>query len=311
MKLYETDYKDIKAIACETKKLKAIFLPDYGAKLTSLVSLENGREFLEQAKGKEYKKPCYGGSYVDAECSAFDDMFPTIDAFICTEEPWKGVEYPDHGEVYALRWKYEILKDGLHMWTYSVRFGYRMDKWVTEEDGTLRIRYQVENLTDFEFNYIYAPHCMLAGEEGMVLELPYEGQEEITTIFSMSGRLGKYGTRASWPVYNGENLAEMPAFSQDNLKYFFDRPIPEGKCVCRYPDGTQLVFRFDKEAMPYFAVWMNPGGFKDMCNLALEPCSGAFDRPDIAKLHRKNSVLKGEETKEWTLSFSVIEGEKY
>lgn len=305
MKLYETNYKDIKAIACETKGLRAIFLPDYGAKMTSLICIQNGRELLEQAKGEVYKKPCYGGRYIEAECSGFDDMFPTIDAFICNEAPWKGVEYPDHGEVYALHWKYEVLKDCLHMWVYSVRFGYRLDKWITEEDGTLMIRYKVENLTEFAFDYIYAAHCMLAAEEGMVLELPYESPEEITTIFSSSGRLGQYGTKASWPVYNGQNLAGMSEFSQDNLKYFFDRPIPDGTCVCSYPDGTRLVFRFDHEAMPYFAVWMNPGGFKDMHNVALEPCSGAFDRPDIAKLHCKSSILEAGEKREWYVSFSA------
>ena len=98
MKIYKGTYKDIEAVIVETAKLKATFLPKYGAKLTSLKNKANGREYMAEAPGEKYRKLAYGGSYVAAECSAFDDMFPTIDPCICNDYPWQGAEYPDHGE---------------------------------------------------------------------------------------------------------------------------------------------------------------------------------------------------------------------
>lgn len=153
MRIFRSYYKDVEAIVCQTPKLRAAFLPQYGGKLTSLISLYNGRELLAQAESGQYKKPIYAGSYTDAECSGFDDMLPTIDPYVSTEYPWSGIEYPDHGEVYALNWQYEVLGDTLHMWVYSVRFSYRLDKWITEKEGGIIIAYQLTNLTEFEFNY--------------------------------------------------------------------------------------------------------------------------------------------------------------
>lgn len=39
--------------------------------------------------------------------------------------------------------------------------------------------------------------------------------------------------------------------------------------------------------MLYLGVWTNTGGFENMYNVAIEPCSGAFDRADLAKLLEK------------------------
>ena len=85
MKIYEGTYKDIEAVIVETAKLKACFLTKYGAKLTSLKDIRNGREFMAENPGETYQKLTYGGSYVNAECSAFDDMYPTIDPCVCED----------------------------------------------------------------------------------------------------------------------------------------------------------------------------------------------------------------------------------
>lgn len=303
MRIFRSYYKDVEAIVCQTPKLRAAFLPQYGGKLTSLISLYNGRELLAQAESGQYKKPIYAGSYTDAECSGFDDMLPTIDPYVSTEYPWSGIEYPDHGEVYALNWQYEVLGDSLHMWVYSVRFSYRLDKWITEKEGGIIIAYQLTNLTEFEFNYIYAAHCMLAAQEDAVLELPFADGTKITTVFSNSGDFGTYGSKSEWKKSNFPRFGkETP---KDSFKFFFDIPAPQGRCVYRYKDGVQLVFGFDHEALPYFALWVNTGKFKNMNNVALEPCSGTFDRPDIARLYEKYSVLLANSSNEWYVSFDL------
>ena len=42
-----------------------------------------------------------------------------------------------------------------------------------------------------------------------------------------------------------------------------------------------------------------------MNNVALEPCSGTFDRPDIARLYEKYSVLLANSSNEWYVSFDL------
>ena len=207
-----------------------------------------------------------------------------------------------------MRWEYEIAGECLHMWVYSVRFGYRLEKWVTEENGKILIKYRVKNLTDFELPYIYAAHCMLDAQEGMTIELPYDEGEIATTAFSKSGRFGRHGSKVSWPVWQGLDLSRVGSKSlKDNYKFYFDEKIPEGKCVCRYPDQSSLILEFDHKELPYLGIWFNMGGLLDKYNIAFEPCSGAFDRPDIAKLYNMHSVLKGKEAREWFVSFQYEE----
>ena len=52
--VFQTKYKDIGAIAIESKTLRAVFLPEHGAKMASLVDKKNAREFLVQAEGENY-----------------------------------------------------------------------------------------------------------------------------------------------------------------------------------------------------------------------------------------------------------------
>ena len=86
-------YKDRPAFIVKGKELEAKILPEDGAKLASLKT-GSGRQLLEEAPGEAYRRLTLSGSYVEAECSAFDDMFPTIDP--CDTA---GFVYPDHGDV--------------------------------------------------------------------------------------------------------------------------------------------------------------------------------------------------------------------
>jgi hypothetical protein len=149
MKTSRIFYKDISAVKAETEKLAVTFLPEYGGKCASVKDKKSGREFLSQASGEHYKKLAYDGDYVAAECSGFDDMFPTIDKYYYDRYPWQGVPVPDHGEVCGLEWKYETKKSALRMWTHSPRFGYKFEKTISEIKDGVSIDYLVTNNTQF------------------------------------------------------------------------------------------------------------------------------------------------------------------
>jgi len=304
IQIRESGYKDITAIEALTQKWSVKFSPEYGGKMLSLVCRETGREILEQATGQCYRKPQYAASYIDAECSAFDDMFPTIDECFGMEYPWHGTLYPDHGEVYSLPWQYEKLDDCLHMWVYSVRFSYRLDKFIYDKEGALRVAYKAHNLSPFAFSCLYAAHCMLKAEEGAVLEVPYEDGSRCTLIFSDIKQLGSYGDKIIWPAHNGWDLSRTPPKSAGvGYKIYFDQPMGESICTYAYPNGQRLRMRL--KGMPYFAIWANYGAFKGMYNVAVEPCTAALDSPFIAKAHGKGSSLPGGAAYEWEMEFDM------
>ena len=79
IKIFKSTYKSLEAITMESDFMITQFLPNYGGKMSSLIYKKTGREFLVQAKSPKYKTLEYDGDFGEAECSGFDDMFPTID----------------------------------------------------------------------------------------------------------------------------------------------------------------------------------------------------------------------------------------
>ena len=61
-------------------------------------------------KAKSNDRLTHDGGYVDSECSALDDMLPTIDPSPSFAERYRSVEHPDHGE--TCRLSYEAIVSG-------------------------------------------------------------------------------------------------------------------------------------------------------------------------------------------------------
>ena len=117
----KTNYKDRPAISVETEKAVALFLPEDGGKLASVRIKADDWEFLAQMPDQSYRVLAYDGSYVDAECSACDEMFPTIDP--CSPSAFFA-EYPDHGEVCRMSHNVTISENAVTFAVTSEKLGY-------------------------------------------------------------------------------------------------------------------------------------------------------------------------------------------
>jgi len=312
-KIFQSRYKDINAVTLESAALKVQFIPESGAKMASLVSKKTAKEFLVQGENSEYKTLRYDGNYVEAECSGFDDMFPSIDRVFYDSYPWKGVEIPDHGEVCALPWDYSIEDDCLRMSVCGIRFPYKLEKQIRfESNNKLNIKYKAVNLSGFDLHFLWAAHAMINVEEGGEIQVPYKGQQNATYVFSRDEGMGKYGHKLTWPETrrrNGRfqklNFTSPKNEKGNNYKFYFDAEMPEGWCSYKYKDGPALTMSFPPEKVPYLGIWVNEGSFHGFHNIALEPCTGSYDRPDLAKIHGQNSILRAKGEYTWFLNFQV------
>jgi len=315
--VYLSKYKDIEAVTLESDSVKVQFLPEYGGKMASLVYKKTSREFLVQAPGSSYKALDFAGEYTEAECSGFDDMFPTIDKFYYPEQPWKGIEMADHGEVCRLKWDYEIGPDYLYMYVSGIRLPYKLEKRITfESDHCVSIDYKATNLSQFDMDFLWAAHPMLDTTDGGEILVPYKGQQDTTCVFSSDKNLGSYGDSLVWPETlrkdgSTEQLAWIEKRESEQMigktyKYFFKDRLPEGWCAFHFkPEDTILRFSFPEEKVPFLGIWNNGGEFKSYTNVALEMCTGSLDRPDLAKMHNQNSVLRGKSEYSWQLKLHV------
>lgn len=314
-KIHPSTYKDQPALTIESETVAARFLPTIGAKLASLVYKPLDYELLVQRPGEKYLLQPFDGDYVAGECSGMDDMFPTIDTCYYDRYPWEGTKMADHGEVWSLDWDYDLQDERLYFGVSGVRFPYRLEKWASfPNPETLRIDYRLTNLSSFGFDFLWAAHPMINLEEGAGLVLP-EGISRIVHTFHMGGNFGRYGDEYPWPeaaLPGGEAIdfrKLRPKSTRQTYKYYIKGSMPSGWCALTYPTRNfSLRLSFPVERVPYLGILPNEGGWQDLYNIFLEPCTASFDRPDAARYRGEGSHLPAKATLDWYLNFTLHEG---
>lgn len=305
--IHETTYKGYPGICMENGALRAIFLPLQGSKLCSLVDLVSGQEYIYQGKTLHYRPCTYADGYLDGECAGVDECFPNIDECYYHAFPWNGTLLPDHGEVWALPWDATQEDESLTLSVNGVRLPYNIRKRISLCGRTLRMDYTLTNLSGFDMDFIWAAHMMLQAQEGCTFQFPTNLSKAYVTM-SDSGTVGRYGDTFHYP---GTNEYDFRVYRGDSVNdyqkiYFADKLSPDsGWAQIHYPDGSVFEIRFPTEEVPYLGAIQAEGGELDLRCMFLEPCSAAFDRPDIAKLHRMNSILGPRETRSWYLEIEI------
>lgn len=230
---------------------------------------------------------------MDAECSGFDDMFPTIDPYTPQRGKYQGISYPDHGEVCRLETEWEIQENSVHFQVQSRLFPIVFQKTVTtDSDDAISVHYQLQNHGDEEFPYIWAAHCMLKGDDHAEVITPFSPQAPIRMMFG--------------PEVHALSRHSLSGYRQDGntYKFYYTDKIPKGYCGYRYhARQEELLLQYDAQKIPYLGVWFNNGSFKEMYNIALEPCTAPFDTPDAAKAAGAQSVLPPKGCEQFTLRF--------
>ncbi|MCL2343473.1 MAG: hypothetical protein FWC62_06215 [Firmicutes bacterium] len=295
----EVLFKGAKALFLENEQWKAI-ITLRGSKLVSLLDKTSGRELLLQSKGDQLLQGGYDADYNAVDVGGFDEMFPTIDACFYESAPWEGARLPDHGEVWSLDWDCAAEWDCIHAQVHGVRLPYTLTKRIHfTSEADLRIDYTLENLSPFDLDFVWAAHAMFAMEENSAVLLP-DGCESGTLAFSHGELLGTFGDSVEL-----QSVLQIDRPHERYMdKFYIDGDLPSGWCGVFHPsDHSAYRLSFPVETVPYLGVLLSRGLHLGNCAI-LEPCTGAFDRPDRAKAFGKNSVLKAMSSYTWYLEFS-------
>ena len=212
-------YKDRPCIQITSGNMSAIFLHEDGGKLISLQY--DGVEYLAQRKGDAYLRLFEDSSYVESECSSFDDMFPTIDPCIIGD-----FTYPDHGQVCRRPFQLELGDDSFALSCEVDSVNAFFTKTISVENGALVIKYTIENKNNFPLPYIWAGHIMLVGEQGAYAVTPFAKDAPHTVCF------GTLPTDKTTLQEYGENK---------EYKFYYDEPYFPLFCSVVYPNRKQKV----------------------------------------------------------------------
>lgn len=284
----ETFYKDRPAVELSCDKLTAIFLPKDGGKLASFRS-DSGFEYLLQTEGEKYRRLDLEGDFEKSECSGFDDMFPTIDPCVVN-----GLDYLDHGEICRHEQIAEIDSDRLTLYCTLQNLNIFYKKTAYLKDDALFVEYHIENSNDFDFQYLWAGHIMIKGEEGAY------------TLSNLDGTPRKI---VSGQPVSEESAHILPPKIHNHYKFYYTDAKPPVKCGVVFPkSNTEICVECDGDVIKYFGAWVNAGDLNGAYTIAIEPCTALFDDPIRAKKANAYSVIKAHESVEFTLKISYKNG---
>lgn len=280
----ETFYKDRPAVEISCSKFSVLFLPLDGAKMASFKT-DTDDELLAQTEGEKYLRLDLEGDFEKSECSAFDDMFPTIDPCVIN-----GLQYLDHGEVCRRAHHVEIEEDKVTFSCELPALNVTFQKTAWCEDGALWVKYRIENHNDHDVPYLWAAHMLMKGEEGAygVSNLPPDTPKAV-----LDGN----------PCEETAHI--LPPRGNPCYKFYYTKEKSPLRCGVVYPQSKrEVTVEFDNDVVKYFGIWMNPGSLNGMYTLAIEPCTALYDSPVNAEKANAASYIKAGEKVEFTFKMS-------
>ncbi len=89
-------------------------------------------------------------------------------------------------------------------------------------------------------------------------------------------------------------------------KYYFKNRLKDGWCELQYPDQkNKLKISFPDSTVPYLGILMNEGGWDDLYNIIIEPCTVCYDRPDVAKKYDQTSKVEALGIYKWYIEITI------
>ncbi|PYV82740.1 MAG: hypothetical protein DMG93_10865 [Acidobacteria bacterium] len=264
--------------------LVASFLPELGAKMTSLKSTSTDREFLLQPSDRPYRPAKYGA---------------------------------DHGDLWSTAWQCHTSDGELCFEAQGRSLPYAFRKRVRLENNAIVLRYEIESAGSSEFAFLWSAHPLLAVEPGCRIVLPND-VSRVSVGWSREERLGKCGDSCGWPVAHTKDgtavdLSTLTTVNARTADKLFTSRLPKGECALTYPHtGEALVLRFDPALVPHLGIWICQGGWPSPdCGhftVALEPCTARSDSLREAIDMSECDVLRPGEKKAWELRLEVRAG---
>lgn len=298
-------WKNLDALVLENEAIRAVVLPQLGAKTASILYKKTGFEAVAQSRDSEYRLPGTDEAFSKYDASGFDDAFPSIEPS-SVRLNGEVVNYPDHGELWSSPFGSEVQDDRLCFSFESKRFPYRYQKQVSLAGDTVAYDYRITGLRDYPFPCLWAFHGLVRYEEDMELYYPDNIKGFVNVI--ESPELGP-----AERIYDTESerynfFAVPPRSSNTMVKYYVLGRVEKGECGYRYPSrNMDLRITYDPQKLPYLGFWVTAGGFRGDYNCALEPANGYYDGIATARKNRSLYVLEPYATLDFSLRVRLKE----
>ncbi|MDA8346933.1 MAG: hypothetical protein M0Z66_15935 [Thermaerobacter sp.] len=270
-------YNGLQAVVLENAQLRAVVLPEAGAKLYALEDRAAAREWLWHNPRIAPERSQIGATFDNHWSGGADAFFPTC--YPCSVD---GVAIPDSGEWWSVPWQPDVHEDatgvtlemtaGGRVYPVISRRSYRLSHAGRE----LQLGFHIQNVGHAQLPFLLGFHPALALRPGGRIVLP-DGVAQVDE--TSDGTMGAVGQRYAWPLLetasgpSDMSCVRGPEVGQFAGHYLF----PSGGKIhwsVWDPDGGPGL---SLTASPEFTgvwLWQVYGGWRGYHHVALEPWSG-------------------------------------
>lgn len=288
-------------IVLQNDHMRVAVEPCYGARVTSLLDRQTGREWI--AQGPQSRNTGEDAEYAGDEAVGWDECFPTVTPWDASHTAW-GRKLRDHGDLWGRPFVIDAQTPTMLRLSYADS-QFRFTRELQLDGAVLIARYEVENRTNRSLPYLWALHGLLAVTEADRIELP-----EVETVAATYLSLGN--TFLSVP--------ELPwSKPNDVLPFTLDKVQPAasvfaGKFYAGVPSRTARVGRPGQwlelawdSPIDQLGIWLTYGGWPGPGGhheIALEPTNAAADTLGEA-IDAGAPPLASGERRDWRVTLSL------
>jgi hypothetical protein len=275
----EWKFRGLTAVILENRLIRAVILPELGAKLWQITYKPADRELLwHHPRIKPRTVPTHA-IYDDVFFGGWDELYPND-----IPEPLLGEPLPDHGELWTLPWEFEIQGDGteeasVRLWVETPVTSSRMEKRISlrEAEGLLRFRHRLSNTGREELPFLWKLHAAMKADEYSRIDL---GAKSMYIESFGTPRNGETLVSYEWPYITDKfgvthDMRQCKPSDSRLAEFQYATELKAGWCALTdTKSGIGMGIAFDPAVFRSCWLFASYGGWRNLQTVVLEPCTG-------------------------------------
>lgn len=222
-----------------------------------------------------------------------------------------GVHLVDHGEVWRRSWEYRKESENSvtgHFTCQTLPLQLSKNIALSNDEASLKIDYEIFNMSDEDQPYLFKFHPALKIEEGDRFIFPSAKMKPVALSFS---RLLSSPDKVNFPSGKGlggdfvsiDRVKPNDGYSRE---FVYLSSLKEGRCsLYGSATNTELLFEFPLQEIPYVGLFQSYGGFMDHYVAMLEPTtSNHYDLEELIQ-NQRAEVIGANQRKSFSIKISL------
>lgn len=307
----EHDVNGLRAIAVDSSPLTVVVIPELGGKIWQISDSRTGRDLLWHNPRLQPRSVPWAAPFDDLFFGGWDESFPNdVPGAIL------GEQYPDHGELWAAPWDWEVLEHDRHQTQIALTLSTPISAVsftkviaISDDLDSVRVTWRIANRLGTDLPYLFKQHIALPAAPGATIELPAN-----RTILTGYGRPRAPGeTTFDWPTLvdgagRSHDMGRMPATDSGVVELQYATGLADGRCAVRYPDGSGVCLSFDLDIFPTCWIFASYGGWRAHEVVVLEPSTGFPSSLEAGIANHTHKVLRSGQTIDAAMTLRAVAG---